>query len=348
MIPVIRQIALRFLFCYFLLFFLIGWFGDGGKDTAFRWTLLAGSLVVAAVAGVVWSLLDRGRTGDGRLGRWLRLLLRLSLALALIVDGIAKLFAHQIPPPDLYTFTGRVGELTPGGLLWFFLGISPAFQMFIGSAQLFNGLLLLAPRTTLLGALMCVANMTMGFVLALCYDLPVKILSFHYLIMGAILLAPDLRRLVDVFFFNRPVEPVEERPELDRVPQIVLAVVGLITICISVVVGIQRSGEVHPPRPPFYGAWSVEEFAISGEEVPLATDPDRWRWVFFQQTGTMEVELMIGTRRSYALGRQAFSFQEPEDGVLVLDGRLDGRSIRARLHRMNLIKPRFHWIIELE
>jgi hypothetical protein len=47
------------------------------------------------------------------------------------------------------------------------------------------------------------------------------------------------------------------------------------------------------------------------------------------------------------LGRRArFTFQEPEEGVLVLDGRLDGRRTHAKLRRVLISSPWFHWIVD--
>ena len=42
------------------------------------------------------------------------------------------------------------------------------------------------------------------------------------------------------------------------------------------------------------------------------------------------------------------SFSEPEENVLVLNGLLDGQPMRARLRRMRLTAPWFHWILRLD
>ncbi|HEV7504313.1 MAG TPA: hypothetical protein VGS07_05345 [Thermoanaerobaculia bacterium] len=343
----LKRVAFRFLFSYFVLFFLTGqevagipfseplvekytkfWYGiavwigkhllhikydivmngDGSGDTTFQWILLPCYLTLAAAVTMIWSVLDRRRPNYKRLYAWFRLLLRFSLATALIVYGIVKVIPNQMPTPRSFTLLQRVGELEPMRMLWTFIGASPAFETFTGLAELLAGLLLLVPRTTLLGVLICVADMTMVFMMNMCYDVPVKIMSFHYLVMGILLVAPDLRRLADLFLFNRPVGVAETRPlftrkRLDQAVQILFVVFGLYMIYTSVSSGIKRYEKRNPPKPPLYGVWSVEELTVDGKDVPLATATpvDRWRWVTLEKPGEMRLELKTGAHESYAI-----------------------------------------------
>lgn len=246
--------------------------------------------------------------------------------------GIARLIPVQIPPPLPSEFLRRLGELTPMELLWTFVGASPVFQSFTGLATLAGGLLLLFPRTTLLGALICAANLSMAVALSLCYDLPFTMYFSILLLLAVLLIAPDLRRLADLFLLDRVVEPAEERE-----PGRVLMLVAVLAIGWSALSAGSRYRELYPPKPPFYGAWSVEELAADG-----VADRDRWRWVIFQAPGTVDVELAIGTRKKFP--KSAFSFAQPEPDVLVVEG----RGLRAKLRRMRLSSPWFHWILEPE
>ncbi|HEX4960790.1 MAG TPA: hypothetical protein VF173_08120 [Thermoanaerobaculia bacterium] len=360
--------------------------GDGSGDTTFRWLLLLCYVILAGVVTVVWSVLDRTRGNYERLHQWLRLLLRFSLAVAMIVYGTTKVIPNQMPIPRPYTLLQRVGELTPMRMLWTFMGTSPAYETFTGLAELLGGLLLLVPRTTLLGALVCVADMTMVFLLNMCYDVPVKIMSFHYLGMSLILVAPDLHRLAGLFLFNRTVEPAETppplfvRPRLNRAPHVLLFLLGLYVIGASVLGAIERYKRQNPPRPPLYGVWSVEDPAgdtLAGRDA----DPERWRWVTFQKPGSFSVETASGAHRAFSLDfdrarkrltlgkylldpkgglvrdakgqaqripnwRAELVFDQPAADRLVLDGELDGRPMHATLHRMRLTGENFHWIID--
>src|SRR5437016_10271632 len=76
------------------------------------------------------------------------------------------------------------------------------YQVFTGLVEVAGGLLLLTPRTTMMGALLCLASMIQVFILNMTYDVGVKILSFQLVVMSLFLLAPDFPRLANVFFRN--------------------------------------------------------------------------------------------------------------------------------------------------
>jgi hypothetical protein len=281
---------------------------------------------------------------DERLYTGFRLLLRAALALAMISSGIVRLIPVQMPPLRPLDLLQRLGELTQGDLLRTLIGASPVFQSFTGLAALLGGVLLLFSRTALLGALICAANLAMAVTLAFCYDLPSKLSVSCLFFLSLLLVAPDLRRLVDLFFLGRAVEPAET-PAAGGWPDRLLLLLGLGVIAWGAAVALPRLGQLHPPKPPLYGAWTVEELIVDGEE---SADPQRWRWAVFQDPGALDVELWIGSRKRYALDldmagktmaldrRARFTFQEPEEGVLVLEGTLDGRRTRAKLRRMVL------------
>jgi uncharacterized membrane protein YphA (DoxX/SURF4 family) len=403
-----QRIAFRFVFSYFVLFFLtdriadfipfrkffvgkyiavwhavVVWVGkqvlhtrydidavEGGISNSAHGTILFLCYVAAAaVVTVVWSALDRKRESYERLHQGFRLLLRFSLALAMFSYGTLKVIPTQmIAPPPLFLLLQRFGELPPMRLLWMFMGSSPAYESFSGCAELLGGILLLLPRTTLLGALICCADMTMVVVLNLCYDVHVKLYSMHLLCMAVLLVLPDLRRLADLFLFNRTVEPARARPlfrrrGLDLGLQTLFLLFGLTTIGMDFHESYERYKKFHPPPPPLYGAWSVDEFVVDGREVPLYTDPRRWRWAVFQYPGRLTVELMIGSYQSYNLDldmknrimilakkadpdrRARFSFDASRPNALILDGMLDGHPTHARLSRMALTASSFRWIV---
>lgn len=414
-----KRIAFRFVFAYFLTFFLTGeiasfipfygvlirpyvafwhavvvWAGrhvlhtryeldiaDGGvNNTAHGTILFLCYLVAAALATVLWSVLDRKRPSYVALQQGFRLLLRLTLALALIRYGTFKVIPTQmISPNPPFALLQRFGELRPMELLWTFVGSSPAYESFTGGAELLAGLLLLLPRTTLLGALVAIGDMTMVVVLNFCFDVHVKLYAMHLLAMAVLLVLPDLRRLSDLFLFNRAVEPAPARPLFGRrrvnlILQGVVLLMGLALVGMDFHESYVRYQGFHPPRPPLYGAWSVDELALDGKKVPPNTDPQSWRYVIFQSPGRVTVEQMIGSRPSYTLGldlknrtmtlerarrdlhgnplptlpayeRARFSFDAAQPDALVLDGTLDGHPTHARLSRMALSAAKLRWII---
>ncbi|HYN20822.1 MAG TPA: hypothetical protein VE078_07680 [Thermoanaerobaculia bacterium] len=296
----------------------------------------------------------------------MRFLLRSWLALVMIGDGIVKAIPVQMPAPGVADLLLPLGDLTPARLLWTFMGASPIFQSFAGLAELLGGVLLLLPRTTLLGALICAANLLTAVVVSLCYGLPVTLYLFFLLLASVFLAVPDLGRLVNLLFFNRAVEPAAPPPRLferkwrDRAPQVLLVLVALVAMGRSFVFAADQYRRNHPPRPPYYGIWLVEEISVDGD--PVLTEMSQWRWVIFENPGVLEAELMVGARKRYALeldverkamriGRRGggeLRITEPEPDVLHLEGKLDGRRTWATLRKMQLLGDRFHWILEPE
>ena len=145
--------------------------------------------------------------------------------------------------------------------------------------------------------------------------------------------------------------PLFRRKWLDRIPHVLLFLFGLYSIKSGLELSAGRYERFHPPRPPFYGLWSVEGFTRDGRDVPLYTEPDRWRLVTFQTPGSFGVEEMAGSWKTYevdldmkkkrmTLGQPqgAFSFRQPEKDVLILDGELEGRRLRAKLRKAPLIR----------
>lgn len=332
---------------------------DGVGNTAFGTVLFLCYLAAAAVATGVWSVLDRRRQSYARLNAWFRYFLRFTLAMAMIRYGAIKVLPSQMAsPPPLGLLTQRLGDFSRMRLLWLFTGSSPLYESLVGCAELLGALLLLFRRTTLLGALICAANLTMVVILNFCFDVHVKLHSMHLLFTALLLAAPDLRRLADLLLFNRRVEPRTERPlfadaRLNRLAGVVLVACGVYATAMGFDYAWETYQRFHPPEPPLYGVWNVEE----------SDNPEPWRTLMFARAGALRVEKTDGSwetfdldlnprQRRMRLGKDrrwqaSFTFSEPEEDALVLEGQLGGRPARLRLMRMALTRQPFHWIVDL-
>jgi len=118
---------------------------------------------------------------------------------------------------------------------------------------------------------------------------PVKLLSFHLILMALFLIAPDLPRLANLFFLNRPAGPSTEPQLFDtrRANRLALAVQILFGIWLVALSAYGGWDAWHTfgggrPKSPLYGIWNVEQLWIDGQlRSPLLTDHDRWRRVIF-------------------------------------------------------------------
>jgi hypothetical protein len=72
----------------------------GSGDTTYDWIQTLCSLVIAFVAALIWSALDRRRLNYDRLHPWLRLYLRLHIGAILIVYGSGQGHSEPVPATE--------------------------------------------------------------------------------------------------------------------------------------------------------------------------------------------------------------------------------------------------------
>ncbi|MFI5779929.1 DoxX family protein [Nocardia sp. NPDC051570] len=275
--------------------------GSESGDQLLSWLLLFCLLMIAGAGTLIWTALSRRRE-HRRLAGWFFLFIRLCVAGQMFYYGFAKLIPAQMPMPGLATLLEPYGDLTPMSVLWNQVGGSPAYEILLGAAEVTGGVLLFIPRTALAGAMLSMIAMAQVFVLDMNFDVPVKILSGHLMLMGVLLMAPEARRLADFLVLNRITGP-STRPYPFRTKrsrwvaggvQVLLALwVGTALVHMSVTIWQQEGPD--RPKPPLYGIWTVQEFIRDGQAVPpLLTDESRWQRVVFDTPGVMEFQRMDG------------------------------------------------------
>jgi len=351
--------------------------GSGSGDKTFDWVLAFCLLVFAAIATAIWSVLDRRRDNYVTLYKWFRLFIRFALASQLIGYGMDKVVPLQMPFPYLTRLLEPFGNFSPMGVLWSSVGASPAYEMFAGSAEMLGGILLIVPRTTTLGALVCVADMTQVFMLNMAYDVPVKLFSFHLLLMALFLLSPEFQRLVDFFFRNRAVAPSMQSQlfksrRANRIAfaaQIAFGLWMMGTAAYGAWEGWHQYGGGRP-KSALYGIWNVDDLSIDGQvRSPLLTDYDRWRRAIFDFPRVMSFQRMDDSFARYGSSinindntlaltkfgdknwKANFTFQHVAPDQLILDGEMDSHKIHMQLRLVDrnkflLVNRGFHWIAE--
>lgn len=342
--------------------------GSGSGDQAAIWVYVACLLTVAVLVTVVWSVLDRRRGQYPRLAAWFTVFLRLCLGGQMLFYGFAKLIPTQMPSPPLAALIEPFGNLSPMAVLWLQVGTSHPYEMALGAVEVVAGALLFVPKTATLGAVVSLAGTGQIFLLNMTYDVPVKILSFHLVLMSALLLAPNARRLVDVVVLGRGVAP-ERRPalfdsprrnRLARVGQALLGVWVLIG-CVALSLQTWRQFGDGRTKPDLYGIWQVAEFSVDGTlRPPLLTDDTRWQRVVFDQPGVLTYQLMNGDLVDVATDTTGGALAVPDGGSFTIDRagddlRLVGRwkdepttvvLERQPLEDFTLRNRGFHWVQE--
>lgn len=346
----------------------------GSGDTTYCFVKLLCTAVLAVLATLVWTVLDRRRTDYATLHGWLRVYLRYALAMVMFGYGLIKVADLQFlfPPGD--RLVEPYGDSSPMGLMWTFMGYSRAYQTFAGTAEVLGGLLLLSRRTATLGALVVAAVMTNVAMMNYCYDVPVKLGSTHLVLIAGFLLAPDLGRLARFFVLNRPTEPAPLGPVLAKRWQKRARVV-LKVLFVAYVVGAnglevaEGRKEFGPgaPHNAWEGVYDVEGLVQGGDAAP------RWRRVVFFGGGFAKAQQMDGTpfwfryaddaagatltlKKGGAPGTQpttlgTLHYARPEANVVTLSGTVGGDALEVRLKKidtskMTLVTRGFHWVQE--
>src|SRR5665213_1532056 len=325
-------LVFRFIFCYIAIYAayildrsqlseLISWLAQhvfylamatrplnsGSGDTTYNWELVSLYLALAAVAALVWSLLDRRRHEYERLYAWLRLLVRFVLALTMLTYGIDKVIPVQFGPLTLSRFAMPFGALTPMGVLWAFMAASPGYTMFTGSIETIAGILLLVPRLTTLGALVAAAALTNIFALNLFYDVPVKLFSFHLLLFAVFLTLPDIPRLTNILLLKRTAQPAPSillfrDGRFEKAFAWAAIVLAAAYVLISVPVGLQHYRQYLAQideKAPFYGVWIVDEFTPPPSQGVEYRD-QRWDRLIFESTTSVNIIGVDGRLSYYA------------------------------------------------
>jgi hypothetical protein len=282
---------------------------SGGSDTTYDWVRVLCFALVAVVATIVWSALDRKRAEYVTLYAWLRTYVRVVVACAMFVYGGGKVIPAQMLPPSLTTLMQPFGDLTPYQLGWSYIGASVGYETFAGTVEVLGGVLLLIPGLSTLGALVTIGAMSNVFMINIGYGVPVKLWALHLLLFAGFLLLPDVRRLLDLFVLNRPVEPaprsrLTRRPWANRLIWGLQWVLGLYVLgsTMASVRPFRRAVERMAVTNPLHGIWRVDEFVLDGEpQSPLLTDSVRWQRVVISSPQTLSIQDMDGRFSPHAV-----------------------------------------------
>ena len=333
-----------------------------GGETLFFWIQWFWVLAAAVAITVVWTLLARRRRYATWVP-WCRLAVRVALAASLIEYGMTKVIPTQFPAPPLTALVTPAGDMTLSALLWTTIGSAPAYQIATGCIEVLAGVLLLLPRTVTLGALLALASLAHVLLLNLTFDIGVKLVTTHLIVLAGILLVPMVRL--------RPDATLEVRLKADTTWTILPIALGVFLLGMQTWINwsFWQVGGGGRPTPAFYGIWNVEQLSVDGGVRPAElNDYDRrWRRVIFDQPDTvvfqrtddsfarygMSLDRANGTLALTKGGSRTwssrFTVDRPADDRLSLYGEMDGHHIEADLRRVDpssfpLLNSSFRWI----
>lgn len=350
-------------------------FADG--EPLFFWIQTAWVLLLSIAITAAWSALDRRRANYDTLYGWFTLFVRIALAASLFEYGMTKVIPTQFPAPPLTTLVTPVGHLSLSALLWTSIGAAQPYEIFTGCIEVLAGVLVLIPRTTVLGAMLAIVALTQVLALNMAYDVGLKLVTMHLIALALLLIAPDLSRFADFFVRHEPattslpaVPPARTRwaRRVRALAPLVfgayaLAMWGYINWTFWHVAGDRR------PRSALYGIWNVEQLSVDGNARPAElNDYDRrWRRVIFDTPDVVVFQRTDDSLASYGaaidtsrgsfdltkgssrLWRATFLYERPHPDRLTIAGEMDGHRIEAQLRQvpfdtLPLLNSSFRWI----
>lgn len=349
-------------------------FGSGDHTYAYV-SLFIGSLL-SILATTIWSILDHKRKNYNNPLYWFLVILRVVLISAMFLYGFVKIFQIQFPYPSLTRLLEPLGNFSPMGLAWTYMGYSEGFNLFAGLIEVLGGLLLIPRRTQTLGAFIVTGVMTHVAVMNFMFDIPVKLFSMHLVLMAFVIFMTDIKRFTDVFIKNKSVVKYDFYNPITEVAYhkvifwiktggLALAIISFIIFGYTV-----GDGGKERTKPYLYGIWEASTFIKNGDTIPpLTTDAKRWRYLIIDQKATATVKAMNDKKYYFSLvvdtSKQKikmykknsetdvnnFDYNYPNYSNLELNGVLENDSLKILFSRKDidefLLHSRgFHWINE--
>ncbi len=349
----------------------------GSGDTTYNYVHLLTLFVISILGTTIWSALDRKRTNYRELFYYFYAYLRYYLAVVLMLYGFVKIFKTQFPFPGLMRLTEPLGDFSPMGLLWTFMGYSEPYNIFTGLGEAVGGFLLFFRRTTTLGSLVIIAVMSNVVILNFSYDVPVKLFSMHLLGFAIILMLLDIRRIWNVFIMNKAALAVDlPQAELNKNGLWALRIIKVLLIA-WVMIGnttdgmknVKKWGDKRP-KPDMYGLYEVDTFVQNGDTIPsLTTDSTRWQYLALDRANMVMLKSM--TRQLSYLQMETDSlenifhwnrfgdttnvydmrFSRNDSILLSLEGIYQGDTLSMTFKHIDpeeflLVNRGFHWVNE--
>lgn len=353
----------------------------GSGDKLFDYVQMFICICVAIIGTAIWSYVQRKKTNHEKLEVAFRIWLRYTLALVMISYGAYKVIPLQFPTPSTMQLVKTYGESSPMNLLWTFMGFSVPYGVFAGLMELIPSILLLFRRTALLGALMLIGVLSNVVMLNFCFDVPVKLYSSHLLVMGVLIVLPDVQRLWDFFVKNTATAAEPLRKPFENIwskPKRITAKIVFLVMALGIQFqDVWQSAQERGPfakQVPYFGAYEVVTFSRNGADVPpLLNDNTRPKYLIvrgFQDKVGTSFKMLGGQSKHYltevnqeqktlALGTKedekptAFllHFTDSEGAFKTLEGTLEGANIKVELRKVQaeefaLMKRGFHWVSE--
>ena len=278
-------------------------FVSGSSDTTYNYVIIFLIFISTVFGTAIWSVFDRKRQDYKKLYYWLSVAIRFYIALMLINYGLVKIIKIQFPSPNFYRLIEAYGDSSPMGLAWTFLGFSKGYNIFMGIAEI-SAVLLLFRRTLTIGAIITLSAVVNVMAVNYFFDIPVKILSTHLVLMTLFLLQRDFKKLIGFFFTGKSItlsvleQPIYKKNWLKPTSRILkgLILVYVLVYGFTKVLDSQKIYGEKAPKSALYGLYEIVHFEKNGDTIPANIyDTERWRYLILDRAGSAQIHKMDKT-----------------------------------------------------
>lgn len=336
----------------------------GSGDTSYAWITLLLLVLIAVIGAIVWSFIDRDRKSYDTCYYWLTAFIRYYIAFMLINYGVIKLVHSQMPPPGLNRLMQPLGEFSPMGLAWTFLGYSKGYNIFMGMVEILAGLLLFR-KTVVLGALITGATSINIMTINYFFDVPVKMMSTALFLLSLFLLLPHIKPLFQVLTQGKPTQirtitkPKFTKRWKNRIMIVIkIAFIGVfLTQQVSGLLNRQKLIDQYFKKSPMYGIYLIESSIDTRKTIP-----NDWVYIVFEYEGKATVRdkhykkktentSVDPKKKIISLNNYTFDYSVMENGDILLTKSFNDQTekvklIKQRPEEFELMKREFNWIQE--
>ena len=186
------------------------------------------------------------------------------------------------------------------GLAWTFLGYSKGYNIFMGLSEFIGGILLFHKKTRLLGGLILIPVTTNIVAINFFYDVPVKLFSSQLLLIAIVIVAPDLKRLLNLIL-NRTSNKLDSinsfASEKWKIGANILKWAFIAIILYNEIDYTTSLYKTRQIKPELFGLYEVTNFVSNQDTIPpLLSHRTRWRYIFIDRPTSIQVSRMNKSR----------------------------------------------------
>lgn len=344
----------------------------GSGDTTYDYTLLLVNVVITFILSTIIVIADNRRKNYRQLYLFTIVVARYYVAFILLSYGFSKIFNGQFPSNSYFRLEEKVGDMSPMGMLWAFMGASRSYTFVLGLLEAIGGTLLLFRKTKTFGALFAMTVMLNVVLLNFTYDVPVKIYSTHLVLLCVFILSYDWIRLWH-FFLNHQTEKLEyNKLHLKKKwMQISLRIIKILLIVVVFYNNIHdywRTLTVE--KVPMNGAYLAQTFILNKDTLQTsdnAADSVGWNQMTLSYPKYVRIKYNNGkmtgkivsidtTNKTFQLlnnnsSQYAFFHYQQRKDTVTFEGNILQDSaqivfVRKQMKDYLLVNRGFHWINE--